>query len=152
MEQKDKWASEQFKEMRYAFAYDALPADCKDPFLDICSFFKGWDWETVADIMGNDAPKMLENRALVTEPTDGVASVHDVILTLACQKSKDVRLTFTSARELKEFFEGEDTEMIKGIKGISVSDYNDAAVSDNKDGLCRGGRPVSAFNSETRGF
>ena len=111
MRQKDKWASEDFKEMRYAFAYDALPHDCRDPFLDICSYFKGWDWHTVEDIVGKAELKMLESRALVTRTTNGVASVHDIILTLARQKSeeesqgKQVRLSFTSARELMAYLE-----------------------------------------------
>jgi hypothetical protein len=94
MRQKDKWTSEYFKEMRYAFAfaYDSLPQDCKDPLLDICSYFKGWDWDRVEDIVGKDELEMLENRALVTRKVfhrNGVASVNDVISTLARQMSKE---------------------------------------------------------------
>jgi len=72
--QKDKWPSEAFEEMRYAFAYDALPTDCKGPFLDFCSFFKGWASDRVEDIVGKDKMEMLESRALVTGTTNGVSS------------------------------------------------------------------------------
>jgi hypothetical protein len=139
MLQKDKWTREDFEPMRYAFAYDALPPECKDPLLDICSYFKGWDWDRVEDIVGKDELRMLESRALVTRTTNVVASVHnarqksysrttnvvasvhDVILTLARQKSEEeskgklLRLTFTSASKLKEFLKEKGAEGIKGI-------------------------------------
>jgi len=57
---------------------------------------------------------MLERRALITITTNGVSSVHDVILTLARQmskkesKGKKVRKTFTNANKLKEFLQEEN--------------------------------------------
>jgi hypothetical protein len=111
MQQKDKWTNEDFKEMCDTFAYDSLPQDCKDPFLDICSYFKGWDWDTVENIVGEDELNMLESRALVTRARNGVASVHNVISTLDCRMSKEVRLTFNSASELKKFLEKKVTNL-----------------------------------------
>ena len=37
----------------YVFAFDKLEDNMKYPFLDICSYFQGWDWKEVADIVGN---------------------------------------------------------------------------------------------------
>lgn len=72
MQEKGRLKIEPFDEIeRYVFAYDDLPDMCKDPFLDICLFFKGWDWDTVADIVGDDYLEMLESRALVTKDTNG---------------------------------------------------------------------------------
>ena len=72
--------------MRYAFACDTLTYKCKDPFLDICSYFKRWDWDRVEDIVGKEALESLNSRALVTKDANGLTSVHDVILDLCYQK------------------------------------------------------------------
>ena len=75
----------------YFFAYDKLPKECKDPFLDICSYFEGWDCDTMANIMGESELIILARRELVTKYTNGVVSVHDVILRLGRKKSHGVR-------------------------------------------------------------
>lgn len=98
----------------YVFAYDSLPEMCKDPFLDICAFFKGWDWNTVADIVGNSALDMLEKRALVTKATNMTLSVHDVILAIGNKKGYGSRFIITDANQMKELL---DKDM-HGIKGL----------------------------------
>lgn len=109
MQAEEKWNNEGFNEMHYAFAYDALPEKCKDPFLDICSYFKRWDWDTVGNIVGKNELEMLESRALVTKDTfTGVVNVHDVILELGSQMSEKERMTFTRPSELKEFLEEQE--------------------------------------------
>ena len=95
----------------YFFAYEKLPTECKEPFLDICSFFEGWDWDIVANIMGNSELEMLARRALVTKHTNGVVSVHDVILALGRRKSDGLRFTFTSASELKKNLDGKQEKV-----------------------------------------
>jgi hypothetical protein len=102
MKEKEKWDTEIGKIESYLFAYNYLPEVLKDPFLDICSFFKGWDWDTVADIVGEFELDMLESRALVTRGTNGVVSVHDVILSMGLQKTKGTRFTFTNVNQVKE--------------------------------------------------
>lgn len=126
MEQKEKWTG--VEEMRYAFAYHDIPSDCKEPFLDICTYFNGWKWDRVEDIVGKSELRTIENRALVGKTTDGFASVHDVILGLARHmskeesKDKEVRCKFTNASELKKFLEEGDTE---GIRGIWLTERKD---------------------------
>ena len=111
MQDKARWENEDFDQMRYSFAYDTLTYKCKDPFLDICSYFKRWDWDRVEDIVGKEALESLNSRALVTKDANGLTSVHDVILELGFEMSykesngKEVRWTFTSARNLRKFLE-----------------------------------------------
>ena len=111
MQDKARWENEDFDQMRYAFACDTLTYKCKDPFLDICSYFKRWDWDRVEDIVGKEALESLNSRALVTKDANGLTSVHDVILELGFEMSrkesngKEVRWTFTSARNLRKFLE-----------------------------------------------
>ena len=111
MQDKARWENEDFDQMRYAFACDTLTYKCKDPFLDICSYFKRWDWDRVEDIVGKEALESLNSRALVTKDANGLTSVHDVILELGFEMSKkesngkEVRCTFTSARNLQKFLE-----------------------------------------------
>jgi hypothetical protein len=102
MKEKEKWDTEIGKIESYLFAYNYLPEVLKDPFLDICSFFKGWDWDTVADIVGETELNMLKSRALVTRGINGAVVVHDVILSIGLQKTKGLRFTFTSGNQIKE--------------------------------------------------
>eukprot|EP00253_Pinus_taeda_P035069 PITA_35069 len=122
MQEEEKWNNEDFGDMRLRFAYDALPEKSKDPFLNICSYFKRWDWDT-----GKNELEMLESRALVTKDSfTGVINVLDVILELGfhVSKVKEVRLTFSTARELMAFLE-EKKEGAEGIKGIWLSGNKD---------------------------
>ena len=105
MKEKEKWDTEIGDIESYLFAYDHLPTLLKDPFLDICSFFKGWNWDTVADIVGEAELDMLKSRALVTNDTTGAVIVHDVILSIGHQKTKGTRFTFTNAMEIKELLD-----------------------------------------------
>jgi hypothetical protein len=121
MKEKEKWDSEIWKIESYLFAYKYLPEILKDPFLDICSFFKGWDWDTVADIVGEIELDMLESRALVTRGIYGVVVVHDVILSIGLQKAKGTRFSFTNGKQIKELL---DKKEIPEIKGIWLSENN----------------------------
>lgn len=134
MEQKEKWTGGE--EMRYAFAYHAIPSDFKEPFLDICTYFNGWKWDIVEDMVGKSELRAIENRALVDKTRYGFASVHDVILRLAHQmskeesKDKEVRCKFTNASELKKFLEEGDTE---GIRGIWLTERKDVPKEEEDD-------------------
>lgn len=110
IEEKEKnWKGEIGKDIEcYVFAYDNLDEMLKDPFLDICSFFNGRDWDTVANIVGESALDMLEKRALVTKDTNMIAKVHDVILEIGRQKTQGLRRSdITTASELQEFLDQE---------------------------------------------
>lgn len=102
------------------FSYDTLPEECKDAFLDICSFFKGWECETVANIVGESALDMLEKRALVSRDKNVTVSVHDVVLSIGKLKAKNTRfdLTEASTSDIEEFFKKD----IKAITGLKFSD------------------------------
>lgn len=106
----------------YIFAYDLLPDECKNPFLDICYFFKGWEWETVLNIVGESELNQLETRALVSKDNDMI-SLHDVILTMGKRKAQDTRFDFTDpkADEIEDFFE-KDMEDLKLVKGLWFGD------------------------------
>lgn len=49
----------------YAFDHDHLDQKLKDPFFDICSYFEGWHWEELSNIVGDFELNRLEDRALV---------------------------------------------------------------------------------------
>jgi len=71
----------------YVFAYDKLGDDLKDPFLDICSFFRGWNWVELSNVVGKLELEKLEGRALVTQDVKSrTARVHDVILEIGLDK------------------------------------------------------------------
>ena len=63
----------------YLFTYVRLPESVKDPFLDICSFFNGDDWDKVTNIVGDSNMDVLEKRGLVNKEKDMKLTVHDVI-------------------------------------------------------------------------
>jgi Leucine-rich repeat (LRR) protein len=106
---------------RYVFAYDGLPERCKDPFLDICVFFKGMNWDSVADILGESELDMLEKRALVSKDRSMTLSVHDVILKIGSKRAEETRFNFTIANRFKfELFLEKD---IPGIKGLWYDVY-----------------------------
>ena len=96
----------------YFFAYDKLPKECKDPFLDICSYFEGWDCDTMENIMREFELIMLACRELVTKSTNGVVSVHDVILTIGRRKSHGVRFIFNNASQIKIILDQEELEKV----------------------------------------
>lgn len=125
----EKFTGDAFSNIdKYIFAYDGLPPECKNPFLDICYFFKGWEWETVANIVGESALDQLERRALVSKDNDMV-SLHDVILTMGKEKAQDpgvdsyTRYDFTKATapQIKDFFE-KDLDDLKLVKGLWFGD------------------------------
>jgi len=88
MEDIKDWKGDTFGEIdKRLLGY--LPDECREPFLDICCFFKGWEWETVANIVGKSQLQMLEKRALVSKDENTTVSVHDVILDIGKKKSAD---------------------------------------------------------------
>lgn len=92
---------------RYVFAYDHLPERCKGPFLDICVFFKGMNWDSVADVLGESELDMLEKRALVSKDRFMCLNVHDVILKIGTIRAEETRFNFTNANrsQFQEFLE-----------------------------------------------
>jgi hypothetical protein len=93
----------------YVFAYDRLPERCKEPLLDICIFFKGMDWDYVADIVGESELDMLEKRALVSKDKNMDLRVHDVILKIVNKRAEETRFNFTNAdrSQFEDFLEKE---------------------------------------------
>lgn len=94
---------------RLDIAYKHLPDDLKDPFLDICSFYSGWYWEAVEDIMGISILDRLQKRGLLTKDLNYMVTIHDVILRIGLQRSKGSRIM--DANEISQL-DG------KGIKGL----------------------------------
>lgn len=105
----------------YVFHYESLPEMCKDPFLDICAFFKGWDWNTVSDIVGDSELDMLENRALVTKDTNMTLTLHDVILAIGNQKGRGSRFIITNEKQWEELL----VKDMHGIKGLWFKENKD---------------------------
>lgn len=95
----------------YFFAYNCLHEELKDAFLDICSFFEGWDWDTVENIVGESELDMLKSRALITRDINGVASVHDVILTIGRQKAQGMGFKFASASQIIELLDEKEEKV-----------------------------------------
>ncbi|KAH9290165.1 hypothetical protein KI387_034282 [Taxus chinensis] len=59
------YKKESFDESRILFAYEELQPSAQEAFLDICSFFFGWEWEEVACIVGEEELESLEEGALL---------------------------------------------------------------------------------------
>lgn len=107
---------------RYAFAHEHLDEELKDPFFDICSYFEGWNWEELSNIVGDVQLERLEDRALVTKDVNSMtAKVHNVILAIGIH-NKGRRFKFTSASEFQEVLNPTKDEDLCGIKGIWSND------------------------------
>ncbi|KAH9291593.1 hypothetical protein KI387_043213, partial [Taxus chinensis] len=104
------------------FDLDELPASAKEAFLDICSFFNGWDWDKVSCITGEDELNSLQKRALLLnkEECENKVTVRPIVLIIGRNMGKGKR--FTSAHELSKVLEGDEPGDIGGIKGIWLQD------------------------------
>ncbi|XP_059065062.1 disease resistance protein RUN1 isoform X1 [Cryptomeria japonica] len=110
-----------FEESRILFAYHELTPSAQEAFLDICSFFYGWEWNEVACIVGEEELDCLVEGALVKrkqyyydESIVESISIHDLILRAGRNKSKGNR--FTSVDDFTIAMENEkDLDQIKGV-------------------------------------
>ena len=82
--------------LKFQISYDVLDRDEKtvvlsedaqDAFLDICSFFRGWEWETVASIVGEEVLLTLTQRDLVAR-VFGVVKVCEMAVESSSKVSK----------------------------------------------------------------
>lgn len=121
MEDQKKWNLQIEGIDGYLFTYERLPERVKDPFLDICSFFNGYDWDEVRGIVGDSNIDVLEKRGLVNKDKNMKVTVHDVILKIGSQKSEGTRIIFKSRYEIENFLNKD----LQGIKGISFNEIND---------------------------
>ncbi|KAH9290103.1 hypothetical protein KI387_034220 [Taxus chinensis] len=104
-----------FNEDRIMFAYHELERSAQEAFLDICSFFsRHWKWEDVACIAGEEDMKCLEEAALIKRTDTSDISIHDLLLQVGRNKSKDNRLT--TVNELYTVLR--DEKSLSQIKGI----------------------------------
>jgi hypothetical protein len=70
--------------------------------------------------VGESELKRLERRALVTKDVKSMtAKVHDVILSIGLEKTKGERFRFTTASEIKEFFNQKKDE----VRNLSTKKY-----------------------------
>lgn len=125
LEELEKMEGEEFGvKLEYCFfIYDKLPKEGREAFLDICSFFQGWDWDLVADIVGKAALERLERRALVVKGTHGVVTVHDVILEVGRRMAKAMRVRFPERSELVNFLQ--DNEKVEQLRYLSYKPAKD---------------------------
>ena len=75
-----------FDEKRVLFSYEGLKSSAQDAFLDICSFFYDWKWETVACIVGEEEMECLLEGALIRRAYKKI-KIHDLILAAGRNKS-----------------------------------------------------------------
>lgn len=120
---KKEWNDVMGKEIaRYVFAYEYFDEILRDPFLDICSYFQGWQWKELSNIFGDFNLNSLENRALVTKDVRSMtARVHKVILAFGLNKTEGERFKFTTGNEFEDFLNKTDEDLC-GIKGIWSND------------------------------
>lgn len=132
---------------RYAFAHEHLDEKFKDPFFDICSYFEGWRWEELSNIVGDFELNSLEDRALVTKDvTSMTAKVHTVILAIGIH-NKGRRFKFNSASEFEEVL----NEDLPGIKGIwSHDNIGSLDIPASKLDLMCGSLRVLALQNSTK--
>lgn len=111
---------------RFISSYERLDQTLRGSFHDICSFFNGWDWNEVANIVGASELNRLEEEALVIKDTNMTARVHDVILSIGAEERSG--RVFTSASEIVNLDVMKD-EDIRRITGIWLLNENKDPVS-----------------------
>eukprot|EP01018_Ginkgo_biloba_P035831 Gb_01035 [translate_table: standard] len=107
----DKDLSEQL-----LYVYDKMGEDRQESFLDICTYFYGWQWDIVSSIVGEGILNNLVARALVKKDvkSDEVA-VHDVLRLMGSKKAKGTQMQSTA--EFSEALENrQDVSSVKGIR------------------------------------
>lgn len=136
---------------RYAFAHEHLDEELKDLFFDICSYFEGWNWEELSNIVGDIQLERLEDRALVTKDVNSLtAKVHNVILAIGIH-NKGRRFKFTSASEFQEVLNWTRDEDLYGIKGIWSNDnIGPLVIPASKLDLMCGSLRVLALQNSTK--
>lgn len=110
-EERENWRGQIFDGLDIAYRH--MPEDLKDPFLDICSFFNGWYWDAVEDIVGISTMNSLQKRGLLTKDRNSDVTIHDVILRIVLQKSKGTRIM--DAKEISQVWKRKDRKVIKGL-------------------------------------
>ncbi|KAH9317914.1 hypothetical protein KI387_019683, partial [Taxus chinensis] len=145
-----------FNDKRIMFAYHELVQSAQEAFLDICAFFSYWEWEEVACIVGEENMKCLEEGALikrkeeiqvVTKKKANRINIHDILLQVGRNKSKDSRLR--TADEFKNVLQNKKSlSQIKGIwlEWSEIPFHISAEVLDEMSGSLRvfsmGGRTI----------
>lgn len=98
-------------------AYEGLTESAQDAFLDICWLFDGWEWETVASIVGEVELETLSHIHLVTRDIDKVRMCY-AALKISRKISKGLRITTTEELSLVL----EQNQNVEEIKAIWLMD------------------------------
>lgn len=96
-------------------AYNKLEQKLKESLHDIHSFFNGWDWSEVANIVGNSELETLATKELVIKDANTVR-VHDAIKSNCSQGTNGTVLT--SAKQIQDLLKKKETKDIQRITGI----------------------------------
>ena len=80
------------EEKKMLLAYEGLTENAQETLMDIYWFFSGWEWETVASIVGEEQLFALEDIHLVTRHIDKVR-VCSTAAAISRKMSKSLRIT-----------------------------------------------------------
>lgn len=124
----DNQESENAQEMKRSIisAYNKLEQKLKESLHDIHSFFNGWDWSEVANIVGNSELEALETKSLVIKDANTVR-VHDAIKS-NCRQDTDGTV-LTSASQIQALLEKKENKDIQRITGIWLLHENKGSPS-----------------------
>lgn len=119
-------ANEKNKEIQPCItAYNKLEQNLKESLHDIHSFFNGWDWSEVANIVGNSELETLEKKELVIKDANTVR-VPDAIKS-NCRQDTDGTV-LTSASQIQALLEKKETKDIHRITGIWLRESKDTTI------------------------
>lgn len=114
-------------------AYNKLEQKLKESLHDIHSFFNGWDWREVANIVGNSELETLETKALVIKDANTVR-VNDAIKS-NCRQDTDGTV-LTSASQIRALLEKKDIQRITGIWLLHENKGSLSMTAEKLDLMC----------------
>ncbi|GLJ51984.1 hypothetical protein SUGI_1104810 [Cryptomeria japonica] len=113
----NRFPEEQLEE-KLLFVYHKLKdfdVEAREAFLDICSYFQGWEWNVVSAIVGENRLETLHKRMLVSRSEiKNQVVVHDILPLMGRKEAKNTRF-LNSMESLKALKDKSNMETIQGI-------------------------------------
>ncbi|GLJ51993.1 hypothetical protein SUGI_1105170 [Cryptomeria japonica] len=128
----NRFPEEQLEE-KILFVYHKLKdfdVEARDAFLDICSYFQGWEWNVVSAIVGENRLETLHKRMLVSRSEiKNQVVVHDILLLMGRKEAKNTRF-LNSMESLKAL---KDKSNLQTIQGICLLDNTSLMTLESRD-------------------
>ncbi|XP_057861897.2 disease resistance protein TAO1 [Cryptomeria japonica] len=130
LKQGEKVKERDISDRMVGFVYDRLLEPVQEAFLDIASFFyKNWNSEDVASIVGEDEFKALEAASFVKTDEISRPIVHDIVRARGKKLSEQEGNRITDPETLLECLKNE--EKLKKLKGIYFDEEREHPIEIN---------------------